>query len=253
MRSAAAQVILRAVKPIDPNMLLRAYAIGVFPMADARDADDVYWVEPKMRGVMPLDGFHLSRSLAKTLRSGRFTVTADRAFGRVVAACAEATAHRPGTWINHQIETACAQLHLSGHAHSVECWNGDRLVGGLYGISLGGAFFGESMFSRETDASKVALAHLVARLKIGGFRLLDCQFITGHLASLGAIEITRDAYVALLDEALGVGEGLAAGAPSVDFGALDSRFAPPDDSDPTLTVPGPISGCVIAQLLGQTS
>ncbi len=241
------------MKPIDPNLLLRAYSVGVFPMADARDADDVYWVEPKMRGILPLDGFHLSRSLAKTIKSDQFAVTANRAFGRVVAACAESTTLRPGTWINRQIETACAQLHLTGHAHSVECWLDNRLVGGLYGISLGGAFFGESMFSRERDASKVALAHLVARLKVGGFRLLDCQFITDHLASLGAIEVTRDDYVAMLDVALGVGEGLALGESGADFGALDSRFAPPPDPADTLVVPGPISGCDIVQLLVQTS
>lgn len=237
------------MKPIDPNLLLRAYSVGVFPMADSRDAEDVYWVEPKMRGVMPLDGFRLSRSLAKTLRSDRFTVTADMAFGRVVAACAECVPDRPGTWINTQIEAASAELHLRGHAHSIECWQDDRLVGGLYGISLGGAFFGESMFSRERDASKIALAWLVARLRVGNYRLLDCQFITDHLASLGAIEIRRDDYIGLLDSALGVGEGAGTG---VDFCALDLLAArgAPDDS---ATVSGPISGCVIAQLLVQTS
>ncbi len=245
--------MLGGVKLLDTHLLLRAYAAGIFPMADSRNAGSIYWVEPEKRGILPLDGFHLSRSLAKTLRSDSFTVTVDRAFGRVIAACAEAAPDRPNTWINAQIETACATLHLQGHAHSVECWRGETLVGGLYGISLGGAFFGESMFSRERDASKVALAHLVARLKYGRYRLLDCQFITGHLASLGAIEVSRNAYVGLLGEALAAGEGVGVGVgEAVDFGALDAlggRAAPDDMA----TVSAPISGCVIVQLLTQTS
>ena len=187
---------------LDPDLLLRAYSVGVFPMASTRDAADVFWVEPKKRGILPLDRFHLSRSLAKTIRSDRFTVTVDQAFGEVVARCAEATARRPDTWINPDIETAYAELHRRGYAHSVETWQGGELVGGLYGVRLGAAFFGESMFSRVRDASKVALAHLVARLKVGGFRLLDCQFLTEHLASLGTIEVGRQAYVALLDLSL---------------------------------------------------
>ncbi|KQX21690.1 MULTISPECIES: leucyl/phenylalanyl-tRNA--protein transferase [unclassified Sphingomonas] len=247
------------MKSIDPDLLLRAYSIGVFPMADSRAADDVYWVEPKKRGILPLDQFRLSRSLAKTIRSDRFTMTADQAFGRVVSECAAVTSDRPDTWINPAIEAAYADLHRRGHAHSIECWRGDRLVGGLYGVRLGGAFFGESMFSRESNASKVALAWLVARLRIGGFRLLDCQFITDHLQSLGAIEVTRDDYVALLDAALGVVGGAGAGGTAVagaaagwsapDFFALDRGATAPD----TRTVSGPISGCTIVQLLGQTS
>jgi leucyl/phenylalanyl-tRNA--protein transferase len=240
---------------IDPDLLLRAYSVGVFPMADSRDAEDIYWVEPKKRGVLPLDRFHLSRSLAKTIRSDRFAVTADRAFDAVVAGCAESRPERPETWISHPIAEAYAVLHDRGHAHSIEAWEGDALVGGLYGVTLGAAFFGESMFSRATDASKVAIAHLVARLRIGGFRLLDCQFITDHLASLGAIEIDRDDYIGLLDVALTAG-GVVAGAPtlglaasSVDFFALDRGGAPAD----TDTVSGPASGWRIAQLLGQTS
>lgn len=234
------------MRPLDPNLLLRAYSAGIFPMADSRTAGSVYWVEPEMRGILPLDGFRLSRSLAKTLRSDRLSVTADRAFGRVVAACAESTPERPATWINAQIEAACAELHLRGHAHSIECWEGEALVGGLYGVSLGGAFFGESMFSRRRDASKVALAHLVVRLREGGFRLLDCQFITDHLASLGAIEIPRDDYVSLLDWALAAGDG-------ADFGALDRLDAPRVPGAGSAVVPAPISGCVIAQSLAQTS
>ena len=236
---------------LDPDLLLRAYSVGVFPMASTRDAADVFWVEPKKRGVLPLDGFHLSRSLAKTLRADRFTVTVDAAFGEVVAQCAEATADRPDTWINPDIERAYAELHRRGYAHSVESWMGGELVGGLYGVRLGAAFFGESMFSRRTDASKVALAHLVARLKAGGFRLLDCQFLTDHLASLGTIEVARDDYVALLDSALGLGSAAAgAGAATgADFFALDRAGA----TDDAATVSGPISGWRIAQLLGQTS
>ena len=241
------------MRPLDTNLLLRAYAAGIFPMADSRRARDVYWVEPAMRGILPLDGFHLSRSLAKVLRSDRYAVTADRAFARVIAACAETRQGAQGTWINAQIEAACNELHLRGHAHSVECWHEGALVGGLYGVSLGGAFFGESMFSRARDASKVALTYLVARLRVGGYRLLDCQFLTEHLASLGAIEVPRDTYVGLLGEALGLGEGAGAGVAS-DWGALDRLVgAVPEEAEDTRTVFGPISGRVIVQLLGQTS
>lgn len=253
-----------AAEPIDPDLLLRAYSVGVFPMADSRDAPDIFWVEPKKRGVLPLDGFRLSRSLAKRLRSNRFAVTANRAFAAVVTACAEATAQRPETWINGQIEEAYCTLHRRGHAHSIEVWrgtgNGRALVGGLYGVSLGRAFFGESMFSRAADSSKVAMAHLVARLRAGGFTLLDCQFITDHLASLGAIEIGRADYRALLDEALSgtsaAPPGGFAGAGSLasgDFFALDRGAAPPRATAEASSVDGPTSGRVIAQLLGQTS
>jgi leucyl/phenylalanyl-tRNA--protein transferase len=243
---------------LDPDLLLRAYSVGVFPMANSRETDDVFWVEPKKRGVLPLDRFHLSHSLAKTLRSGRFTTTADRAFGAVVSMCAEPTPIRPDTWINPQIETAYGELHTRGYAHSIETWEGDpadgRLVGGLYGVRLGAAFFGESMFSRATDASKVALAHLVARLKVGGFQLLDCQFQTSHLASLGAIEIGRSDYVVLLDAALGLGSTASAAgfvaAGSADFFALDEGAAA---TEPATTVAGPVSACRIVQLLGHTS
>jgi leucyl/phenylalanyl-tRNA--protein transferase len=241
------------VSPLDPDLLLRAYSIGIFPMADSRRAREIFWVEPKKRGILPLDGFRLSRSLAKTIRSDRLQVTANRAFAAVVAACAAATPDRPDTWINGQIEAAYAALHARGHAYSIECWEGEQLVGGLYGVRLGAAFFGESMFSRSRDASKVALAHLVARLRVGGFRLLDCQFLTPHLASLGAIEVGREDYVALLDGALGVaagGAGSSAGAAPADFFAID-RLA--GSGAATDTVSGPISGWRIVQLLGQTS
>ena len=239
--------------PLDPDLLLRAYSVGVFPMANSRAADDVFWVEPKKRGVLPLDGFHLSRSLAKTLRSGRFTYTADKAFSRVVAHCAESAADRPDTWISPQIEQAYGELHARGYAHSIETWEGDRRVGGLYGVRLGAAFFGESMFNRVRDTSKLALAHLVARLRAGGFRLLDCQFQTDHLASLGAIEIERKDYVALLDEALGLGAASAGGvAPS----GLANFFAIERGAEVTAaagTVSGPVSAWAILHALGHTS
>ena len=186
---------------IDPRLLLQGYATGIFPMADSREAGELFWVEPRNRAIIPLESFHVSRSLRRTLRSGRFIVTHDRDFAGVIAACAD----REETWINAELEHAMTALHGSGHAHSIEVWEADSLVGGLYGVKLGRAFFGESMFSRRTDASKVALAWLVARLKAGNFTLLDCQFMTEHLASLGAISIPRETYVALLATALGGG------------------------------------------------
>jgi leucyl/phenylalanyl-tRNA--protein transferase len=236
---------------LDPDLVLRAYAMGVFPMADHRNAHSVYWVEPKLRGVLPLDAFHLSRSLRKTIVSDRFRVTADHDFMGVLALCAESADDRPDTWINGPIERVFATLHERGFAHSIEVWDGERLAGGLYGLALGSAFFGESMVTRVRDASKVALAWLVARLGVGGFTLLDCQFQTEHLASLGAVEIQRDDYIALLGAALGDSiAGLSLGSPSVsaDFFALDAPTLPV-----TSTVSGPLSGKVIAQLLGQTS
>ena len=246
------------VTPLDPRLVLGAYAVGVFPMADSRDADSVYWVEPKTRAILPLDAFHLSHSLRKTVASDRFRVTADTAFERVIALCAEAAADRPDTWINPQIERAFATLHQLGFAHSVEVWDGERLVGGLYGLALGRAFFGESMVSRARDASKVAIAWLVARLRVGGFTLLDCQFMTGHLASLGAVEIPRADYLGLLSGALdgvvGAAGGVTAdGAGAGNFRALDRGLLPPESDAPALTEPGPPSGKVIAQLLVHTS
>jgi leucyl/phenylalanyl-tRNA--protein transferase len=234
---------------IDADLLLRAYAMGVFPMADSRDADSIYWVEPKQRAVIPLDGFHLSRSLRKTILRERFRVTADTAFARIIALCAEAAEDRPDTWINGAIAAVFVDLHARGFAHSIEVWDGETLVGGLYGLALGDAFFGESMVSRVTDASKVAIAALVARLRIGGFELLDCQFQTDHLASLGAIAVPRATYNVLLGAALGetVG-GLLSGSAVVsgDFRAFDGLGA-----DGAIGA-GPV-GKRIVQLLGQTS
>ncbi len=240
------------MEPLDPQLVLGAYAVGVFPMADHRDAAQVYWVEPRRRAILPLDGFRLSRSLRKTIAAGRFRVSADTAFHRIIALCAESVEDRPETWINAGIEQVFATLHAMGFAHSIEVWEGDELVGGLYGLALGRAFFGESMVSRRTDASKVALAWLVARLRAGGFTLLDCQFQTPHLASLGAIEIGRADYVALLTAALdGVVGASSVAAPSAagDFFALDR---PPSGAEGD-TVSGPVSGHDIVQLLVQTS
>ena len=177
---------------IDTDVLLRAYAYGVFPMAEARDDPQLYWIDPEARGILPLNGFHLSRRLRRTVRSGQFEVRVDTAFREVMLGCAETAVDREGTWINDRIVELYSELFARGHAHSVECWQGSRLVGGLYGVALGAAFFGESMFSRETDASEAALVHLVARLIAGGFRLLDTQFVTAHLRQFGAIEISRE-------------------------------------------------------------
>lgn len=184
--------------PLTPDMLLSAYAGGIFPMAEHRGDTDLFWVDPRQRGVLPLDRFHISRSLRKTIRSGRFSISYDVDFAGVVAGCAA----RDETWINDMLATLYGQLHLARMARSIEVWEGDALVGGVFGITLGGAFFGESMFSLRTDASKVALAYLVDRLRAGGFVLFDTQFITPHLHSLGGIEIPRADYRALLTEAL---------------------------------------------------
>jgi leucyl/phenylalanyl-tRNA--protein transferase len=188
---------------LTPELLLEAYAEGVFPMAQRREGRELYFVSPEERGIVPLDGFHISRRLARTVRSDRFEVRVDTAFGDVIRACAAPAPGRPESWINAEIVALYSALHRRGNAHSVETWRGGKLVGGLYGVSLGAAFFGESMFSRERDASKVALVHLIARLRGGKFRLLDAQFLTEHLARFGAISIPRGAYLNLLDSALG--------------------------------------------------
>ena len=283
---------------IDLDLLIKAYASGIFPMADARDDPETFWVEPKTRAIIPLDQFRMSRSLRKTIRSDRFRVTRDTAFADIIAICAEQAGDRRETWINAEIEDAFNKLHQLGYAHSIECWLPDeetgeeRLVGGLYGLAIGGAFCGESMFSRSRDASKVALAWLVARLKVGRFPLLDCQFMTDHLASLGAVEISQQAYLEELKRVrgyapspvsairspigsagalfgagagLGAADGLAAGAEedsasgTVSFGALDALLARLDED-----VRGAVGseessgdssspGKLIAQLLTHTS
>jgi leucyl/phenylalanyl-tRNA--protein transferase len=255
---------------IDPDLLMLAYKAGIFPMADHRDDPEVFWVEPRRRAILPLDGLRVSRSLARTLRRGRFRVTCDAAFRQVLDACAAPRQGDGGeSWISRRIAASYERLHELGHAHSVECWSGGELVGGLYGVEFGGVFCGESMFSRASDASKVALCWLVAAMRLGGYQLLDCQFMTEHLASLGAVEISQKRYVRLLASAQrafalssarpmsGVGDGeggggLAAGAGDplaagaglpAAFGALLAR-AEGVSSSP---------GNFIAQSLTQTS
>jgi len=191
-----------AASEITPEMLLRAYACGIFPMAESADDPSLFWVEPEMRGVIPLNGFRVASRLARTVRSDVFKVSVNSAFKAVVAGCAAPQAGREETWINKRIRDLYGGLHALGHCHSVETWRGEELVGGLYGVSLGRAFFGESMFHHVRDASKVALVHLVARLIAGGFELLDTQYVTEHLKAFGAIEIPRRRYTSLLDKAL---------------------------------------------------
>ncbi len=188
---------------LTPETLLAAYAAGVFPMAESADDPELFWVDPLHRGILPLDTFHVPRRLRRVVRQARFTVACDADFEAVIRACAQSTEKRPNTWINDEIVQLYGALFATGAAHSVECRRNGILVGGLYGVSLGAAFFGESMFSRETDASKVALVHLAARLCAGGYRLLDTQFLTPHLAQFGGIEITRARYRRLLADALG--------------------------------------------------
>jgi len=225
--------------PIPAEMLLLAYRSGIFPMADRRDDPEVFWVEPRQRAILPLERFHLSRSLRKAIRQDRFTVTLDRDFAAVIAACAQPRTDHPESWISDRIMASYRQLHELGHAHSIECWEGEELVGGLYGVAFDRVFCGESMFSRRTDASKVALGWLVALMRRAGYRLLDCQFMTEHLRSMGAVEIEQKQYL----------EGLARafGDPAMslpDAYAALLREAEADHSS---------SGKLIAQSLTQTS
>jgi leucyl/phenylalanyl-tRNA---protein transferase len=230
---------------INLELLIKAYANGYFPMADSRDDTEILWVEPKKRAIMPLDGLRVSKSLAKTIRQDRFRVTTDTAFHQVIELCAASAEGREETWINADIENAFLELHRFNRAHSIECWldtdDGPQLVGGLYGLALRQCFFGESMFSRSTDASKVALAWLVARMRIGGYKLLDCQFMTEHLQSLGAIEVSQKAYIDMLQSALkdmrdqvvstvcsstaGSSVSPSSAAGGADWGALDGFLA----------------------------
>jgi leucyl/phenylalanyl-tRNA---protein transferase len=199
---------------ITPEVLLKAYACGIFPMAENAEDPSLYWIDPDDRGIIPLDRFHISARLARTVRSDRFTVTVDRDFDGVLDGCAESRPGRPRTWINARIRNLYRKLYERRHCHSLEVYDGDTLVGGLYGVTLGRAFFGESMFHHARDASKVALVHLVARLKAGGFRLLDTQFVTDHLKTFGAIEVPRRQYHKLLEAAL---------AGEADFAALGTK------------------------------
>jgi leucyl/phenylalanyl-tRNA--protein transferase len=190
---------------ITPEVLLKAYACGIFPMAESAEDPALYWIEPEQRGIIPIDRFHVPARLARTVRSDRFVVTVNRDFDGVIEGCAESLPDRPRTWINDRIRILYRKLYERRHCHSIEVYEDDRLVGGLYGVTLGRAYFGESMFHRARDTSKVALVHLVARLKAGGFRLLDTQFVTDHLRIFGAVEMPRRQYHKLLEAAL-VGE-----------------------------------------------
>jgi leucyl/phenylalanyl-tRNA--protein transferase len=208
---------------LTPEALLNAYAIGIFPMAETRDDPELYWIDPERRGILPLEDFHVPRSLKRTLRRETFEIRVDSAFRDVVAGCAAPSAGRPDSWINDEIRTAYGALFDMGYAHSVECWQGGGLVGGLYGVAINGAFFGESMFSRVEDASKVALVHLVARMTHGGFRLLDTQFVTAHLARFGAIEIPREEYRRRLRAALRTRARLPVELPAAALAAVTER------------------------------
>lgn len=200
-----------ALVEITPEVLLKAYSCGIFPMAESAEENALYWIEPEQRGVIPLDGFHISARLARTLRTTPFTISINRDFDAVIDGCATPQAGRGRTWINSRIKNLYRGLYERGHCHTVEVYDGDQLVGGLYGVSLGRAFFGESMFHRARDASKIALVHLIARLKAGGYRLLDTQYVTEHLRTFGAVEVPKRRYHRLLEEAL-IGDG--------DFAAL---------------------------------
>ena len=232
---------------LPPELLLLAYRGGVFPMADDRDDEEVFWVEPRERAILPLDGFVLSQSLRKAIRQDRFRVTVDTAFRQVMQACAEPRPGHPDTWISHRIEDSYTGLFEAGHAHSVECWDGSELVGGLYGVAFDRVFCGESMFSRTSNASKVALAWLVALLRRAGYVLLDCQFMTGHLASLGAVEILREEYLMKL--------AAAADGPRPQplEDAYSSLLSEAEASSLSPDAPDSSPGKLIAQSLTQTS
>lgn len=231
--------------------LLACYQRGVFPMADARDDPNLFLVDPDMRGILPLDAFHIPRRLKRTIIREPYRVTADTAFTRVMEYCAEETSGRESTWINSAILNLYSALHREGHAHSVECWDGDQLVGGLYGVALGGAFFGESMFSRATDASKIALVHLAARLIEGGFTLLDAQFHNPHLEQFGLIEITRAQFKERLRKALTVEANFYSGVGSVSSdGGTSSSIG---SSSGAVTGAGSFTGSGAVQRITQIS
>ena len=236
---------------IDPEELLLAYQLGIFPMAETRSADDVLWIRPRQRGILPLNRFHVPRRLARTIRSDRYEVRIDTAFGEVIRGCASAGPDRGDTWINQPIIDVFDALHARGAAHSVECWDAGELVGGVYGLSLGAAFFAESKFGRRTDASKVALVHLAARLKHGGYTLLDAQFPNPHLTQFGAIAVSEQRFGELLEAALkrsgdfySLGRG-AAGAAAAAGGAAGSA--------PAGAAALSVAGASVLQVIGQTS
>ena len=209
---------------LTPELVLHAYAAGIFPMAESRTDDELFWVDPEMRGILPLDAFHVPKSLRKTVRQGVFEIRADTVFDAVIHACAAHGEGRGETWINDEIIRLFGELHRQGHAHSIECFAAGELVGGLYGVSLAGAFFGESMFSRKTDASKVALVHLAARLRHGGYQILDTQFVTDHLKAFGAIDIPRTEYHRRLARALGADAVFYSELSPEESGAMVEEF-----------------------------
>lgn len=229
---------------ITPELLLGAYAEGVFPMAEDRFDPTLYWYDPEFRGILPLDTFHCPRRLKKTIRSGVYHVTFDQDFEQVIRSCAKPARGRRTTWINDRIVELYTALYERGFAHSIECWKDDELVGGLYGVALGRAFFGESMFSRRRDASKVALVYLTARLKYGGYELLDTQFITDHLQQFGAIEVTRAEYKASLEKAIQSAVVTDEAAGTMSLSAEDSTFS---------SMPVSADGSAILQSINQTS
>lgn len=248
------------------ELLLTAYRSGIFPMADSREDDEIYWVEPRHRAIIPLEDFRPHRSLAKTIRQDRFRVTCNADFGAVIDACAAPRPDHPETWINHRIDASYRALHRAGYAHSIECWRGEELVGGLYGVGFDRAFCGESMFSRATDASKVALVWLVALLRMGGYRLLDCQFMTEHLATLGAIEISREAYLRRLADSAAAGpapalpdvyasfcSGVSLGVGVADGDGEARRAGAASGVPEAVGAPPSSPGKVILQSLTQTS
>ncbi len=258
----------RSLNIIEPELLMLAYRSGIFPMADSRDDPEIFWIEPRQRATLPLDGFHLSRSLARTLRRGRFTVTCNEAFSEVMDACSAPRAVRQdgeesGSWISHRIQASYENLHFLGLAHSIECWEEDpdggrKLAGGLYGVGFDRVFCGESMFSLVNDASKVALAWLVAALRRGGAVLLDCQFMTPHLASLGAIEMPQKRYLSLLKAAQSVSEGSEGEDVGVGDGSSGRVLALPEAfaallGDAAEAGLASCSGKLISQSLTQTS
>ncbi len=232
---------------IEPELLMLAYRSGVFPMADSREDAEVFWVEPRKRAILPLDGLHISRSLTKVIRRDIFIVTCNRAFGEVMLACAGPRKDGGGTWISGRIEASYRRLHELGAAHSIEVWLGEELVGGLYGVGFDRVFCGESMFSRVPDASKVALVWLVAALRRAGVELLDCQFMTSHLASMGAVEITQGRYMKLLNAAqrsAGVAEAGAEG--------LGAGLAAAGTAGEALSLPEGF-GALLAEVMGDAS
>ncbi|GGD65392.1 leucyl/phenylalanyl-tRNA--protein transferase [Aurantiacibacter arachoides] len=239
---------------IPPEILLLAYRSGVFPMADARDDDEVFWVEPRKRAILPLDGFRCSRSLARVLKQDRYRVTLDADFPAVIAACAAPRPDHPDTWISTTIEASFLRLYEQGVAHSVECWaageNGEELVGGLYGVAVDRLFCGESMFSRADNASKVALAWLVAMMRRAGFMVLDCQFMTEHLASLGAVEIHRDRYQAMIADACASPPERSLAEAYASLSASSPAGSP---SEAAGSSPPSSPGKLIAQSFSQTS